>query len=495
MNTLRLTALLAMAALWAAGTRAEERNGWPVRVTEFDAAGRVESERYAGPLIYRQPAEDNGAVAGLRPVYAKWTDSTGALREFDFLYPVFVYRTNGDWYRWSIFELINKSGGLSGTTSADPKYGNRTFDVWPFWFSRNTGEAEGSYQALFPIAGTIKNRFGYDRLSWGLFPVYGRSEKKDAVATSVIWPIFRVRTGAVTGWQVWPLYSVREKPGAFNEQFFLWPLGWNNTYQHPDAPAGTPPRREVALLPFYSRETDTGLINESYLWPFFGYTDRTAKPAYHEIRYFWPFLVQGHGDEKEVHRWGPFYTHSVIKGEDKRWVMWPLYRQATWADGRVTQTRTQFLYFFLWSEEQRSRTNPNAAPAEKTHLWPLFSAWDNGAGRKQVQFPSPIEVFFQGNPQVQANWSPLFALYRYDQRAPDDQRYEVLWGLLTWRREPERKEFHLGPLFSVDEQPAGKRIAIGNGLVGLKRGPAGTGWRLFWFDFHSKANKLNAASR
>jgi len=492
MNTSRLTALLAMAALWATGARAEERNGWPVRVTELDAAGQVEKDQWAGPLVYRQPSEE-GTVAGLRPVYARWVDAAGTTREIDVLYPLFVYRVSGEWYRWSIFELINKAGPFAGTE--DARDGAQSFDVWPFYFSRDTGAPESTYHAFFPIAGTIKSRFGYDELAWTLFPLYGRSEKNGAVATSVLWPFFRVRQGTVTGWQVWPLYSVREKAGTYREQYFLWPLGWNNTYRKPDAPAGTEPRREVALLPFYSRETEPGLINESYLWPFFGYTDRTTKPAYHEIRYFWPFLVQGRGDQKEVHRWGPFYTHSVIKGEDKRWVLWPLYREATWADGAVDRTRAQVLYFVYWTEEQRSRANPGAAPAEKTHFWPLYSRWDNGAGRQQFQFPSLVEVFFPGNEQVRANWSPLLTLYRYDRKAPDNVRHEVLWGLLTWRREAERKEFHLGPLLSVNQQAAGKRIALGNGLVGLQRGPAGTGWRFFWFDFRGKANKLNATSR
>jgi hypothetical protein len=48
-------------------------------------------------------------------------------------------------------------------------------------------------------------------------------------------------------------------------------------------------------------------------------------------------------------------------------------------------------------------------------------------------------------------------------------------------------------VLSVDSGAQAKRVAIGNGLFGARR-VAGSGWRLFWFDFPSKANKLRASS-
>src|SRR5690606_8913447 len=126
----------------------------------------------------------------------------------------------------------------------------------------------------------------------------------------------------------------------------------------------------------------------------FGYTDRTQPHRYHETRYFWPFLVRGRGDDRFVNRFGPFYTHSVIKDVEKTWVLWPVYREKKWTDPGVAQIQRQVLYFIYRSTEQHSTTNPAAAPAQKTHLWPLVSYWDNGAGRQQLQFPSPLEVFF-----------------------------------------------------------------------------------------------------
>jgi hypothetical protein len=494
-HLLRLSALLGLTAVAAARAETED-NLWPVRVARKDNAGQTISWQAVGPLFFEKPAAEPGTVSGFRPFFAEWTTPSGAVSETNFLYPIFTYHTDGETYRWSVFNLINRSGDHAGRVAARPTTPTyETFDVWPFWFSKDTGSPADSYRALFPIAGTIKHRFGSDEIKWGLFPLYLRTESKGAVTTSTPWPFIKVTRGTEHGFALWPLYGTREKESAFHRQFFLWPLGWNNTIQpSAEAAPGTPPRREVGFLPFYAKETAPGFVNESVLWPFFGYTDRTQPLRYHETRYFWPLLVQGRGDDRTTERYGPFYTHSVAKGVEKTWVMWPLYREKNWSDAGLAQTQRQLFYFIWRSMEQRSLTNPHAAPAEKSTLWPLYSAWDNGAGRQQFQFPSPLDVFFPDNERIRVSWSPLFSLYRFDQPAPGFTHHEVLWGLLSWRREPEHREFHLGPLLSVESHDAQKRVALGHGLVGLRRA-AGGGWRLFWFDFPSQANKLHAASR
>ena len=173
---------------------------------------------------------------------------------------------------------------------------------------------------------------------------------------------------------------------------------------------------------------------------------------------------------------------------DKRWVMWPVYREKRFSEAGIAQRQRQVLYFLYWSLEQRSHTNPSAASAEKSHLWPLYSKWDNGAGRKQFQFPSPLELFFQGNERIRESWSPLFSLYRFDQREPGIVRHEAVWGLFSWTRSPTRREFHLGPIISMEATNEEKRFAIGNWLIGIRRSP-NTGWRAFWFEFSSKAQQ------
>ena len=122
--------------------------------------------------------------------------------------------------------------------------------------------------------------------------------------------------------------------------------------------------------------------------------------------------------------------------------------------------------------------------------------WDNVAGQRQLQFLDPLEVFFPHNDQVRLAYSPLFALYRYDRRAPGDVRYSFLWDAVTFERRDGAgtREFHLGPLLSVENQPAGKRIAVGHGLFGLRLTSGDQGWHAFLFDFSRKPANLPAAT-
>lgn len=495
MRLARLIALSGCLAALCSRLGADERNAWPIHVAQQDAAGQVTSWESVGPLIFRKPALEGGTVSGFRPFFVRTEDTEGTTTVATVLYPVFIYRADSDNYKWTILNLITGSGPKQEVTTI---YSDRTkgFDFWIFWFSRDTGSPETSYRAFFPIAGTIKNRFGKDQLSWVIWPLYFQVKKNGAVSTYTPWPFIQTVHGTEHGFALWPLYGQRDKPDTFHHSFFLWPLGWNNTIQPPeDAPAGTPPTQQFGFLPFYTRERKDHFINEDFVWPFFGYTDRTLPNRYHEMRYFWPFLVQGRGDDRYVDRWGPFYTHSVIKGMDKTWIMWPLVRQARWIDADIAQKKTQFLYLIYWSQQQRSLTNPAAAPADRTHIWPLFSKWDNGAGRRQFQLFSPFDVFFPDNDNVRETWTPLFAIYRSDQRAPDDKRWSLLFRAVTWRQEHGEKEFHLGPLLSVESRPQQRRVAFGLGIFGWKRDPGDGSWHVFWFDFPAKASKLPPPSR
>lgn len=491
MSLLRILVSLGLLAETAgfAQPAERERNYWPVRVVQQSPAGEEVSWQAAGPLAFRKPAGEGGVSTGVRPFYVQTRNRDGELVQSLFIYPLFSYAADAETFRWSVFELVRRSGRKA--TAPTPK-GSFTdpdvFEVWPFWFSRrDREEPAASYQALFPLAGTLKNRFGYQRLSWTLFPFYVRSEKHDAVTTATPWPFVRVTRGSAHGFALWPLFGWQNGPGVKREQFYLWPLGYNN-YLPPsaEAPADAPPSRQIGALPFYTREQSFGFINENFLWPFFGYTDRTAPYRYHETRYFWPFFVQARGEDRYRNRWGPFYTHSIVKGQDKTWIGWPIYRQARWTDDGITQTKRQVLFFLYYSLEQQSANNPDLPHADKTHLWPFYSHWDNGAGRRQLQVFSPFEVFFPNNDKMRQVWTPLAALYRYDQPAPGYASHSLLWSAVTLRRTPEQSEFHVGPLFSVARDSREKRVALGNGLVSFHRDATAQRWRISWLDFPSK---------
>jgi hypothetical protein len=454
--------------------RGDEENLWPVSVRRDDPVSGVVSREALGPLFFTRSGRAD--QQGMRPLFMQTT--VGGVTEGNFLYPFFTWRREEGYRSFSFFQLVNSRTNAPAGSPAD-----ESFDVWPFYFSREAADPAASYRALFPLGGTIKNRFGRDRIRFTVFPLYAHTEKAGRQITHAPWPFLRFIGGeGYDGFEFWPLFGRSRHEGDYDRRFWLWPFGYKSV-----ASLSEPvPEVKIGALPFYSRDTGPGYIRENYLWPFFGYTHRTEPYHYDERRYFWPLLVQGRGDDRLVNRWGPVYTHSVIKGFEKTWLLWPVYRNQQWSADGVAQEKNQVLFFLYWSLEQKSLANPAAAPAHKTHLWPLFSSWDNGDGRRQVQALSPFEVFFPSNETVRQLWSPLFALYRYERQPDSSARHALLWNAVTWRHTPETREFHLGPLFSVHAGPERRRVALGNGVIGLQR-PAGGRWRLFLFDFPTKA--------
>jgi hypothetical protein len=468
-----IAAIFLTTLLWG-----EERNAWPLSVRQVQPDGTVVSVEHLGPLFFNYTIPGEPHQAGFRPFYLQ--TRAGDIENDYLLYPFFTWHREKDYRSFSFFQLFNTS---RETEPGKPP--RHAFDIWPFYFSRDSGQPETSYKALFPIGGTIKQRLGYDRIRFVIFPLYVEAEQKGVRTTHAPWPFLRFIDGAGEhGFEFWPFFGHRGRPHDYDSQFYLWPLIFKTTKNLSEPQ----PAVKLGVLPFYARVTSPGYIDESYAWPFFGYTHRTEPVKYDERRYLWPFLVQGRGDVSYVNRWAPVYTHSVIKGYDKTWLVWPLFRHARWNDGGIDQEQNQVLFFVYWSLTQHSTTNPRAAPANKTHLWPLFSSWNNGAGLRQVQVLSPFEAFLQTNEPIRQLYTPLFALYRYDQRAPGDTRQSFLFSLVSWKHSPTEKEFHFGPLFSTRSTQESLRVTLGNGLLAWQRQPDIGRWKFSLFDFHSKTD-------
>lgn len=469
-----------------------------------------------GPLIFRQPLAarprfDDGAVVarGFRPFYVEKRDAGGRLLHLHILYPFFSWRAvKDDGYRWDVLTFIHHEHGPATRRAAGHNADNQ-FDIWPFYFSNKTGDPATSYRAVFPIYGSVPGRLLQDRIGWFLFPIYSWSERNGTTTRAVLWPIFRRSTGnGVDGWKAWPLagHETKTSPETgsplHKKTFVLWPFYFNNTIWDADNP-GREPARALAVLPFYYRERAEGFRSDSYL-PFFGRTRRAAPYVYSENRYFWPLFVQGRGPEHRVNRWAPFYTYSNHNGREKTWVLWPLWNQSRMDDGLNSYDKKRFFFFVYNSVTQKRLAPEGATPAQKAAIeaqpaarrvsvWPLFTYWSDGRGRRQIQALSPLEVFLPKNEPLRLIWSPLFALYRYEQEAPGHVRHGFLWNFITHRREPGVREFHAGPFYSGERVGDHKRRALFCGLVGMQKSP-GKGWRPFAFKFKSLQQQLAAAN-
>src|SRR5207253_830839 len=151
-----LAGFVAGVGMRAAGAELTERefNAWPVVVQQRNAAGAVESWTGAGPLLFRQPAADfeGNTASGFRPFWVQFNTPAGDFRSATFLYPLFSYSVDENTYKWSLFELVRQWDRRATAAAPKSPFEERTeFEVFPFWFSRQTGDPEMSYRGLFPI--------------------------------------------------------------------------------------------------------------------------------------------------------------------------------------------------------------------------------------------------------------------------------------------------------------------------------------------------------
>jgi hypothetical protein len=468
-TTLRRCAGLALIVLLSTG-HAAETNFWPAYV------------RRAEP-VSAQPDQ----ITGLGPVFSKKESSTRKILSIRPFYTSFHDLESGDYSAHVLYPLVNwKREGDRKATQAVLLRESRAkerdpddlvnFQLFPVLFIRDTPDPEASYFAVFPVGGELKDRFWRDRISFALWPLYVRTEKGDETRIHVPYPFVQTLHGPnSSGFGLWPIYGHFERDNDYERTWALWPLFYN---LRDDLDKEVPYER-FGVLPFYHRETGDGLKSETFIWPFFGYTrEQEPRVVYSENRYLWPLFVQGRGEEKHVNRWMPFYTHESRPGREKNWYLWPFLNTETRVAEGVRTERDTFLYF-LFRDERRIHADTTE---RLTTVWPLASAWDDGRGRKQVQFLDPFTVFFPSNRKVKENWSPLFALYRYDESA-GSARHSLLWDMLVYERDLSAgaRSFYLGPVF---EWVQGSHWEFLKGLAGSSRPGGNGGLRLMWMNFN-----------
>jgi hypothetical protein len=469
--------LLGLALCGVQVLAAGEDNWWPLAVTRpADAAGRPAQTELAGPLFSHTLAAEMATIS-LRPLYTRFEPATGGPPHWHILYPIFNYYERPDGASWHLLNLV------SGGREREP--GRLRFEVFPLLFiDRHAAAPERDSLALWPLGGTLQGRLWRDRIDFVGWPLFVRTQRGDERRTHTPWPFIQRLDGPHSrGFGLWPLYGAFERDGVYRRKWALWPL----FYHYETGLDQAVPYVRSGFWPLHHSESAAGLRSDTWLWPFFGHTREWApRPEYRETRYLWPFIVQGRGGERHVNRLLPLYAHETRPGWEKNWYLWPLLKVERFT-GEPVRREQRSLLFFVFRDELQSApamADMPAFAARRGHLWPLAGWWNDGAERRQFQALDPLGVFFPGNAVVRENWSPLFALYRYDQRG-GSVRHSLLWNLVVVRHEAATGggAFHLGPLFEVVGDGESGSWQVLKGLFGASRGPDGRRLRLLWNDF------------
>jgi hypothetical protein len=388
-------------------------------------------------------------------------DSTG----WDLAYPLMSYDRYGKEYALRFLVLLSFSGGQDQAEQIQ-----RRTTLFPIFFHQSSPDPELRYLAVFPLAGSMKNRLFRDEIRFLLFPLYGSSRRADVITHNVLYPIFHLRKGnQLHGWQVWPLVGFEERiaysrtnrfgdeelvPGH-RKTFALWPI-----YMRQDLQMGsTNPVSHRILFPFYALQRSPARDSSSYLWPLFSYTD-DRQQQFREWGLPWPLIVFARGEGKTVNRVWPFYSHAYSASLESQFVLWPIYRRNRVYSPPFDRERTRIL-FFLYSHVNELNEQTGQAN-QRWDLWPLFIRREDREGNRWLQIFAPLEPFLPHNETLRRNWSPLWSVWRSqkNQRTGASSQ-SLLWNLYRRDAIPEAQVHSaMFGLFQYESSRAGKRLRL-----------------------------------
>lgn len=429
----------------------------------------------AGPFYYREVERadpDNVTRTwAVPPLFSYVRNDDVDYEQFDFLWKLLTYDRFGAEYRFQLIQWFSFAGG---GTQSDTNVSR--FTLFPIYFQQRSGIPEKNYTAVFPIYGTIKQRFFREEIHFAMFPLYGRTLRKGVTTDNFVWPVFHLRHGnGVTGWQFWPLMGEErraanvwtnrwgdpELAGGFYRFFALWPLFWMNEYD-----LGTANEtRQQAVIPFYNYMRSPQRDSTAWGWPL-GVThtiDREKK--YKEWGAPWPLIVFARGEGKTMNRVFPFFSDGHSQFLTGRWYAWPIYKYNRLQNAPLDRERTRIL-FFLYSDT-RSRNIWTGEYKRAIDCWPFFSKRHELDGRERFQVLAPIEPYLPNNPGVERNLSPLWSLWRAEKNPKTGAASQsLLWNL--YRR---------------DSTPQTKKCSLLFGLFQYQSAPEGKRWRVFYIPF------------
>ncbi|MFW6157872.1 MAG: hypothetical protein ACOC8E_00770 [Planctomycetota bacterium] len=327
--------------------------------------------------------------------------------------------------------------------------------IWglvPLYFG-GYSDQRGSYHALFPLGGTVKNMLGRDRIDFVLFPLFSHARNGEHHSYTVLWPFINwSRGGGRWGWRVWPLVGRSKDEGEPPYWFILWPLfGFSESAGEGD--------REVhryGAFPLYLWQKEGAVTTVSILGPIVSYS-RNADTGRTEYVAPWPLFRYGYGPEYSRFQLWPFYGQVRERHVRQQYLLWPFFRfqQKDTARSR-SRARALFMIYREKSREWQTEDNRELSTYENA-LWPLWYYRRDELGNAYL---GALSLF--GAPDVQGwrrLYAPLWDLYEYDRRtygAPGDRRtwrsHRLLWGAIGYEEDERSSSLRVFPLFSVDRR-------------------------------------------
>lgn len=436
-----------------------------------------------GPVFERGRSSGTCTTA-VRPVWSTVRNDEVELFQVDVFYPLFTYDRFGQVRRWQLAQLLR-----GGTTEIGAGTVDRGLTLFPVLFHRRSTDTNAGYTAVFPLAGTIKDRFFRDEIRFLLWPLFVKTTRtmpgertgmtgvadgppSGRITTwNLVAPVFHLRSGyRLRGWQVWPLAGHEHKCAyVFTNQwgecqlspghttsFLFWPVFW---HQETGA-GGAVPRQFDAILPLYARWQWPGGRQTTYLWPLGPITGSDDAKRLRHFELFWPLIRFTTAQDGETTRLFPFYARTANSNSCSEWYLWPLHNHRLTWDAAGYRTSDRVLFFLF---RRSYGTNMITKSAEtRLDLWPLLTSRRSDRQESVVRLFAPLEPILGRMPAIERNYAPLWSVYERTRSASGcTERISVLFGLFRTDRAVEhRRTSFLFGLLQVHTRPDARSLRV-----------------------------------
>jgi hypothetical protein len=350
----------------------------------------------------------------------------------------------------------------------------------------------GSWIAIAPFGGVTHGFLGKDEMDWYGFPYpfYLYSRERDVESHHILFPIINwIHGGGREGFRVWPFYAHYKRTDllgreAYDRHWVMWPLvsweknsGGQGFYDEDGAFVATP-TSEVFVFPFYGKISGPDIENTTVLWPFFRYQE-VHSTGFWELRAPFPFFIMHHGVEASETRGGtaaerwrfdiwPIFGYRSRPNYVRHFVVWPIERFERRDDQWVDDTKFFLTPLVLYHRHREKETEENY---QRTRVWPLVLYRRGVAGDMEIHALAPI--LWDDPDGFERLIFPFVRLYEYKRTARGGTQHRFLFGLGSWRSEPEEPSVttgysRLSLLFGLIQVRAGGTTAAESERAGVR---------------------------
>jgi len=435
---------------------------WPIFQYRSNKLKEEKEINGLGPFLFWSKGLGETHLA-MRPIFHYTEDQIENFIRLEFIYPLGKYQEKDS----------ERKAYLAPLALYREEENKWDFQFFPFFMGET--EIGENYFGIFPLFGTLLNRYGKDEIRFFLWPLFSESRTEEVKTTNILWPFFSLIEGErKRGYRIWPIYGQKEEVGVSKLEFILWPI-----YLKQKKGLDTDePIDEWMIFPFYISKKSQRFRSQTFLWPFFTIAKDNVS-GFEQYDFPWPFLQVLKG-EVEGFRIFPLYGYKQ-KGEEvrKRFFLFPFFQEEEERVGEKWERTIRILLLsriHLGEEDQEEKER-------SLRIWPFFEYEKGKMGEKRFSFLYLLPIKDEG---FERNWFPLFRLFQWEKDQKANIKTNFLWGFYRREKSQDRDSLRIAHLLSIIKKKDYKKVSLIKGLIQYEKDRKTSSLRLFYLPFKLK---------